>query len=387
MRFTVEQEFLTFSEDESGLHFTAIAVSEGEHNGITILADELKTAADTFKGKDILASHSTDNIKDIVGRVENSVFKENKIIIDGVIFDNYTAKLIKEGVVKAVSIGAFADLERKNKKIIAKNIRGDHVALVRHPADPNAKIIAVFSKDEEEMIKMDEDIEMAKWDRKYINDLPDAAFAYIEPCYGKTTDNKNARHLPHHNKNVKNPNENDTVDIPHLRNALARVNQIKPICPNTNRETAIKKARAHLLKHAKALLKTYQGGDVEEDEDIKAIKELVEEIEMKEEMEKMKEEYEAKISALEAELKKYKEKELAAFREEVKELLEKANMEAPEGFNEMSKEELKELKLKALEQYAAKLEEERKVKPVKVKNEDNANEGFSIIFRNLMRRD
>jgi len=92
---------------------------------------------------------------------------------------------------------------------------------------------------------MTEDLEAAEWTTQYINDLPDSAFAYIEPCYkqGKT-DNKNARHLPYKDKNGK-------IDLPHLRNALARVSQIKPICPDTNREEMIRKARAVLEKAAK----------------------------------------------------------------------------------------------------------------------------------------
>jgi len=112
-----------------------------------------------------------------------------------------------------------------------------------------------FSEEEiEELVE-----QYRKWTRAYINDLPDQAFAYIEPCYKRgETKNKNARHLPHHNEKVKDPNENSTVDIPHLRNALARVNQIKPICPDTNREKAINTAKRHLMKHARALLKTYQ---------------------------------------------------------------------------------------------------------------------------------
>jgi len=93
--------------------------------------------------------------------------------------------------------------------------------------------------------------ELAKWDTKYINDLPDAAFAYIEPGGKKDEEGKTVprskRHLPHHNMNVKKGTEHDTVDIPHLRNALARLPQTKIS------EAAKKKARAHLIRHAKAL--------------------------------------------------------------------------------------------------------------------------------------
>jgi TolA-binding protein len=94
-------------------------------------------------------------------------------------------------------------------------------------------------------------ISHAEWDTAYINDLPDAAFAVIEPGGEKDEDGKTVpralRHLPHHNKGVKDPDDNDTVDLPHLRNALARLDQTK-----LSQELK-DKARRHLEKHAEAL--------------------------------------------------------------------------------------------------------------------------------------
>ena len=80
----------------------------------------------------------------------------------------------------------------------------------------------------------------AEWTSAYKNDLPDSAFAYIEPGgkkdkEGKTTP-RSLRHYPHHDKDGK-------VDVPHLRNALARAAQN----PSTG-----KKALAHLKRHAKS---------------------------------------------------------------------------------------------------------------------------------------
>lgn len=62
----------------------------------------------------------------------------------------------------------------------------------------------------------------AEWTTAYINDLPDSAFAYIESGgekdgEGKTTP-RSKRHFPHHNAE-------GGVDLPHLRNALARAPQ------------------------------------------------------------------------------------------------------------------------------------------------------------------
>lgn len=75
----------------------------------------------------------------------------------------------------------------------------------------------------------------AKWSTQYINDLPDSAFIYVEPGY-KEGEDKRARHLPYKNKEGK-------VDLPHLRNALARCNQIKPVLEGSpSAETIRKKA-------------------------------------------------------------------------------------------------------------------------------------------------
>jgi len=74
-----------------------------------------------------------------------------------------------------------------------------------------------------------------RWSRKYINSLPDSAFASIEYRSG----GKKVRHLPHHDHTGK-------IDLPHLWNALARVNQVKWIDPKGG---AI--ARNHLEEHAR----------------------------------------------------------------------------------------------------------------------------------------
>lgn len=86
-----------------------------------------------------------------------------------------------------------------------------------------------------------------KWTRKYINDLPDSAFIIIEPDYknGKT-DNKNARHLPYKDDKGK-------VDLPHLRNALARCNQLVPVTKSISQDSLRSKA----CKKAQSLAKKY----------------------------------------------------------------------------------------------------------------------------------
>jgi len=74
----------------------------------------------------------------------------------------------------------------------------------------------------EEVTTVTETEEKAVWTRAYINNLPDSAFLYIAPGgkkddEGKTTP-RSLRYFPYRN-------EKGEVDLPHLRNALARAPQ------------------------------------------------------------------------------------------------------------------------------------------------------------------
>lgn len=72
--------------------------------------------------------------------------------------------------------------------------------------------------------------EKADWSTAYVNDLPDSAFLYIEDGGSKDSDGKtmprSLRHFPYRDAS-------GNVDLPHLRNALARI-------PQSNLPQAIK---------------------------------------------------------------------------------------------------------------------------------------------------
>jgi competence ComEA-like helix-hairpin-helix protein len=72
-----------------------------------------------------------------------------------------------------------------------------------------------------------------KWSQRYIESLPDSAFAAIEI----TKDGKKIRHLPHHNHIGE-------IDISHLKSALSRIHQVKWIDPAN-----FAKAKDHLEQH------------------------------------------------------------------------------------------------------------------------------------------
>lgn len=82
----------------------------------------------------------------------------------------------------------------------------------------------------------------AEWSTEYISGLPDSAFAVISKGGTKDAQNKTVpralRHLPHHKAD-------GSLDIPHLRNALARLPQTD-LSPEEYAE-----AKRHLCTHAK----------------------------------------------------------------------------------------------------------------------------------------
>lgn len=88
-----------------------------------------------------------------------------------------------------------------------------------------------------------------KWTTKYINSLPNSAFIIVEPAYknGKS-DDKNARHLPYKDTNGK-------VDLPHLRNALARCGQVKAVTDSITTDSLRSKACSRAKSLAKKHLK------------------------------------------------------------------------------------------------------------------------------------
>lgn len=61
------------------------------------------------------------------------------------------------------------------------------------------------------------------WSRKYINSLPDSCFAYVEP--GEKDDA--GRTVPRSKRHLPFKDAEGRIDLPHLRNALARLNQTK----------------------------------------------------------------------------------------------------------------------------------------------------------------
>ncbi len=139
--------------------------------------------------------------------------------------------------------------------------------------------------------------EFAEWTRAFINDLPDSSFLYIGPDgkkdEGGKTVPRSLRKLPYKDKSGK-------VDLPHLRNALARLGQPKTDIPSGVRSSLISKARKLLgtQKESKMVKDQILKGDnmsskksvsiFSDDEEKKKLRGVIEKLEKAESLESAK---------------------------------------------------------------------------------------------------
>lgn len=262
-----------------------------------------------------------------------------------------TAKLVDVNGVKGISI-EFETLDTEEGKLFEKLLSDENtpmgfsvgiqvhdydfdessglivlkdVSAIEFSATPVPTDINTFSIESDDALVSS----FAKWDTAYINSLPNSAFAVVEKDYleGRIKD-KRARHLPYKDKEGK-------IDLPHLRNALARMNQIKPVGESETAEELRERARKVLIPLAKKYLPNSKWAKeemameekklenevvVSSNEDAKlneAIAEAEKENEFKEDFRKelasIKEELHKELGALREELNSLKEEREKAF--------------------------------------------------------------------------
>lgn len=114
------------------------------------------------------------------------------------------------------------------------------VSLVDHPA--NEEVFLIMKRLGATLRHLDK----ARWSAAFINDLPDSAFLYIEPDGEKDEDGRTTprslRHFP-----VRDAD--GAIDLPHLRNALARIPQSG--LPASVKEEATREAQRLLEEETK----------------------------------------------------------------------------------------------------------------------------------------
>jgi len=235
------------------------------------LREELKKAAESLVGKPFGVDHLY--LLPPPNRIYRAYWDEEKdaVYFEGLV-DEEVAERILHGEFKGVSIElnwerpggkleyvdgvAPRNFEFTSLHFLKRFPPGDPKAFVRLweavlrrkrlPEGDSASPTPPKGLDEPSRVVGEEGMSFEErvWTRAYINDLPDAAFAVVLPGgkkdeTGKTVP-RSLRKFPHHRSD-------GTIDIPHLRNANARVSQSK--IPDEYK----RKAKEHLDRHKKAL--------------------------------------------------------------------------------------------------------------------------------------
>jgi site-specific DNA-adenine methylase len=164
------------------------------------------------------------------------------------------ARLLSKALAAANDVPELAELAAELKRIQspaeerAAVLAGDLLKVLGGLATSMHELPAIGAAIEEATPAL-EKLAKAQWSRAFVNDLPDSAFLYIEPGHekdeaGKTTP-RSARHFPYRNRN-------GDLDVPHLRNAIARIPQSTAPGLTADRKDQLQ-ARAHqLLEEAQA---------------------------------------------------------------------------------------------------------------------------------------
>jgi hypothetical protein len=99
--------------------------------------------------------------------------------------------------------------------------------------------------------------------------LPDAAYAIVYETKTKTGKTSKVRKFPHHTSSVKSPTENTSLDMPRLKNAVARINQVGKT-KTTAPAAKVSAAKTHLNAHADATYRktTKKADNVEDHEEM-----------------------------------------------------------------------------------------------------------------------
>lgn len=144
---------ITFTEnisESTDFIIRGIAISETTTlNNHKYIAEELEKASATLMNKPLLVDHDQ-KVENIKGKIISSVWNpiEKRIDFEAKVTDESIKKLIKEGVLSTVSIGAYAKelVEDKDGSMIAKGLGFAELSFVPCPADANATFVMAMQK-------------------------------------------------------------------------------------------------------------------------------------------------------------------------------------------------------------------------------------------------
>jgi hypothetical protein len=238
------------------LRIRGIAITAGTSRNFNIYTpEELQSFADKLVSAPIYVEHVT--VPNAIGKVVKTDWDGQNLWYEAEVYDDEVAEKIRKGLIQHVSVGAdYETIDILDGKV-PHGLHNAELSLVAVPGIPetNIKVLEKLVPPNEEELKKLVEVQVkaileaeqkrlkeAEWDTAYINDLPDSAFAVISKGGTKDDQNKTVprtlRHLPHHKTD-------GSLDIPHLRNALARLSQTD-LSAEEHAE-----AKRHLCAHAK----------------------------------------------------------------------------------------------------------------------------------------
>jgi Escherichia/Staphylococcus phage prohead protease len=244
-------ELVEIKAGDSGMQFTAYASTFGntDHGGDIV---EKGAFADSLKSRPFRPLLWQHNMSEPIG-IEKTLKEDSKGLLGTWQLVDTTRgqeayKLLKAGAVRSMSIGYIPtkwefedtgdgpmDTTRRLKAVDLLENSVVSLPMNEEATVQNVKHLAFCASCMEAIDAVDAALK-ATWTTAYVNALPDSAFALV---YTDDAGNKQ-RKLPHHNAD-------GAVDLPHLRNALARAPQMTGVS-----DAQRSKAIAHLDSHASA---------------------------------------------------------------------------------------------------------------------------------------
>jgi hypothetical protein len=223
------------------LRIRGVAMTSGMSRNFNIYTpEELEAFAGKLVGAPVYVEHVA--VPNAVGKVTKADWDGHALWYEAEIYDSDIADKIRKGLVQHVSVGADYEIIDFVDGKVPHGLHNAELSLVAVPGIPETNIQVLESLNKtaghsaststcggapkgdvlENQKAVENRVSEAEWSTEYINDLPDDAFAYIEPGgekdeQGKTVP-RSLRHLPYKNAQGE-------LDAEHVRNALARLDQ------------------------------------------------------------------------------------------------------------------------------------------------------------------
>lgn len=183
------------------------------------LEEELQKAAQSLAGRPLFLDH----LYPIDGRVLGARYEDGAVEYLAELNDERVLDWVRDGAIKHCSIQYDWSSLARLDGVAPRGIEFDHLALLKslQPGDP-LTTVEIWEGIMQRLREARGLLLEAEWDTAYVNNLPDDAFAYIEPGGEKDDQGKtrprSLRHFPYKNAQGQ-------LDRDYIANGLARLSQ------------------------------------------------------------------------------------------------------------------------------------------------------------------